>query len=94
MLVISARVWADLSQQQRAWLQQAVDESVIYDRKLWTEAEEKSLEVVKAGGVTVSYPDKKPFQDAVKPMWDKYLNAENKEDQAIGALIRKIQEIR
>jgi len=94
MLVISARVWADLSDQQKEWLQQAVDESVTCDRKLWTEAEEKPLEVVKAGGVAVSYPDKKPFQDAVKPMWDKYLTAESKEDQAIGALIRKIQEIR
>lgn len=94
MLVISARVWADLSERQKAWLQQAVDESVTYDRTLWTEAEEESLEVVKAGGVIVSYPDKKPFQDAVRPMWNKYLNAEDKEDKAIGALIRKIQEIR
>ena len=93
MLVISAMVWADLSEQQKKWLQQAVDESVTYGRKLWTEAEKKSLEIVTAGGVVVSYPDKKPFQDAVKPMWDKFLNAENKEDQAIGALIRKIQEI-
>lgn len=94
MLVISARVWADLSKQQKKWLQQAVDESVTYGRKLWAEAEEKSLEMVRAGGVVVSYPDKKPFQDAVEPMWERYLNAENKEDQAIGALIRKIQEIR
>ena len=94
MLVISARVWSELSEQQKQWLQQAVDESVAFDRKLWAEAEEKSLEVVRAGGVTVSYPDKKPFQDAVKPMWDKYFTAESKEDQAIGALIRKIQEIR
>lgn len=93
MLVISARVWADLSGQQKKWLQQAVDESVTYGRKLWTEAEEISLEIVRTGGVVVSYPNKKPFQDAVKPMWDKFLSAENKEDQAIGALILKIQEI-
>ena len=93
MLVISARVWADLSDRQKKWLQQAVDESVTYDRELWTRAEEKSLEDVRAGGVTVSYPDKKPFKDAVKPMWDKYLKAENAADQAIGELILKIQEI-
>ncbi len=93
MLVISARVWADLNKQEQKWLQQAVDESVSYERKLWIAAEEKSLETVTAGGVVVSYPDKKPFRDAVKPMWDRFLNAENKEDQAIGALIRQIQEI-
>ncbi|MFC1494530.1 TRAP transporter substrate-binding protein [Thermodesulfobacteriota bacterium] len=94
MLVISARVWADLTEQQKQWLQQAVDESVIYDRELWTKAEKKSLEVVKAGGVTVIYPDKKLFQEAVKPMWNKFLNSDNPEDKTIGTLIQQIQEIK
>ena len=94
MLVISSRVWADLTEQQQQWLQQAVDESVTYGRDLWTKAELISLEVVKSAGVVVTYPDKKPFQDAVRPMWDKFLNADKKEDQAIGALIRQIQEIK
>ncbi len=93
MLVISAKVWADLSDQQQQWLQQAVDESVTYGRELWTKAEQKSLEVVKAGGVEVIYPDKKPFQEAVKPMWDRFLNADNEEDRAIGQLIQQIQEV-
>lgn len=93
MLVISAKVWAGLSDRQKAWLEQAVDESVAYGRKLWTEAEEKSMEVVKAGGVIVSYPDKKPFQEAVKPMWEKFLNADNDNDKAIGELILKIREM-
>jgi len=93
MLVISAKVWADLTEQQRQWLQQAVDESVTYDRDLWAKAEKKSLEVVKAAGVVVTYPDKKPFQEAVKPMWNKFLNSDNPEDQAIGTLIQQIQEI-
>lgn len=93
MLVISARVWADLTDKQQQWLQQAVDESVVYGRELWTKAEKKSLEVVKDYGVTVTYPDKKPFQDAVTPMWEKFLNSSNPEDKAIGALIKQIQEI-
>ena len=93
MLVISAKVWADLSAQQKEWLQQAVEESVAYERKLWSEAEEESMKVVEAGGVVVSYPDKRPFQEAVKPMWNKFLNAENPDDRAIGDLILKIQEI-
>ena len=93
MLVISAKVWADLSAQQKEWLQQAVEESVAYERKLWSEAEEESMKVVEAGGVVVSYPDKRPFQEAVKPMWNKFLNADNPDDRAIGDLILKIQEI-
>jgi len=94
MLIISSKVWADLTEQQQQGLQQAVDESVTYGRKLWTQAEEKSLEVVKKAGVQVHYPDKKPFQEAVKPMWNRFLNARNEEDIAIGKLIRRIQEIR
>ena len=94
MLVISAKVWADLSAKQKEWLQQAVEESVAYERKLWSEAEEESMKVVQAGGVVVSYPDKRPFQEAVKPMWNKFLNAENPDDRAIGDLILKIQEIK
>ncbi len=93
MLVISSKVWASLTEQQQQWLQQAVDESVDYGRKLWAQAEEKSLKVVEKAGVEVIHPDKKPFEEAVKPMWDKYLHADNEEDRAIGQLIRQIQEI-
>jgi tripartite ATP-independent transporter DctP family solute receptor len=100
MLVISAKIWAGLNEQQQAWLQQAVDESVTYGRKLWTEAEAKSMEVVEAGGVTITHPDKKPFQDAVQPIWKRFLEADpnsddenEREDAAIGQLINQIQEI-
>lgn len=100
MLVISAKIWADLNEQQQAWLQQAVDESVTYGRKLWTEAEAISLKVVEEGGVTISYPDKKPFQDAVQPIWKRFLEADansddeaERQDAAIGDLINQIIEI-
>lgn len=93
MLVISAKVWATLTAQQQKWLQQAVDESVAYGRKLWATSEQQSLEIVKKGGVEIIHPDKQPFQKAVKPMWNKFLNAEEEEDQAIGKLIQQIQEI-
>lgn len=100
MLVISAKIWADLTEPQQTWLQQAVDESVTYGRKLWTEAEAKSLEVVKAGGVTITHPEKKPFQDAVQPIWKRFLEADpdsdneaKRQDAAIGSLINQIIEI-
>ena len=101
MLVISSKVWASLTKQQQTWLQQAVDESVTYGRKLWTEAEAKSLKVVEDGGVTIIHPDKKPFQDAVQPIWERFLkadpnsdNEDEREDAAIGTLIKQIQEIK
>ena len=100
MLVISAKVWFDLTDQQQQWLQQAVDESVEVGRDLWTKAELMSLNIVKEGGVEVIHPDKKPFQEAVQPIWERFLSADpnsddedEREDAAIGALIRQIQEI-
>lgn len=87
MLVISTRVWNSLTAQEQRILQEAVEESVDFNRKLWIESEAASLEKVRAGGVTIIRPDKKPFQEAVKPMWDKY------KDTELGELIRKIQEV-
>lgn len=94
MLVISTRVWRGLSEEQQATLQKAVDESVTYGRKLWEEAEQASLEKVKAAGVTITHPDKGPFQASVRPIWERYETATHPEDAAIGKLIRDIQEIR
>jgi TRAP-type C4-dicarboxylate transport system substrate-binding protein len=88
MLVISTEVWNHLSPQEQAILQEAVEESVVYNRKAWAEAEVASLNAVKAAGVTVIEPDKTLFQQAVRPMWERYKNTE------LGDLIRQIQEVR
>ncbi|HOK66597.1 MAG TPA: TRAP transporter substrate-binding protein [Anaerohalosphaeraceae bacterium] len=88
MLVISTRVWESLTPEQQRILQEAVDESVVFNRKLWAEAERASLEAVKAAGVTIIEPDKALFQQAVKPMWERYKGTE------LGELIEQIQEIR
>ena len=42
-------------------------------RVLWYEAENAAIEKMKAAGTEIITDiDKKPFQDAVKPVWDKY----------------------
>ncbi|MFH1370192.1 MAG: TRAP transporter substrate-binding protein [Planctomycetota bacterium] len=87
VLVISNRVWNNLTPEFQRILQEAVDESVVYNRKLWKEAEDASLEKVKAAGVKIIYPDKKPFKESVQPMWDEYRNSE------LGGLIDEIQGI-
>jgi tripartite ATP-independent transporter DctP family solute receptor len=94
MLVLSKRVWEDLSEAQQTMLQQAVDDSVEKGHEYWAEAVGKSMSIVREGGVEVIRPDKKPFQDAVRPMWERFQNADNEEDKAIGTLIQQIQEIK
>jgi tripartite ATP-independent transporter DctP family solute receptor len=87
MLVISTRIWNGLTPQEQQILQEAVDESVEFNRKLWIESEKESLERVHAAGVTIIRPDKQPFQEAVRPMWERYNGTE------LGELIQKIQEV-
>ena len=43
------------------------------EREFWNKYETAALEKAKsAGNEIIDVPDKKPFQDAVKPVWDKY----------------------
>lgn len=72
VMLISSYIWNNLNAQQQAWLQQAVDESVKYQRVLWAEATREALEAVKAAGVEVVYPDKTEFQAQVQSMHESY----------------------
>ncbi|HCD52687.1 MAG TPA: TRAP transporter substrate-binding protein DctP [Balneolaceae bacterium] len=72
MLIISTMQWNKLNTQQQEWLQMAADSSARYQRQIWAEAEEKALEVVRAAGVEVIYPDKQPFIDKTAPIYEQY----------------------
>jgi len=87
ILVISTRVWSGLSPEQQRILQESVDESVEYQRKTWAEAEEQDLKTVQAEGVKIIRPDKGPFRESVRPVWDEFKGTE------IGELIQQIQEV-
>lgn len=87
ILLISTHIWYSLTEQERSWLQQAVDDSVAYQRELWRVSTEEALAAVRAAGVEVIYPDKGPFQAAVAGMKASYDGTE------IGELIRAIEEM-
>ncbi|MGB5166340.1 MAG: TRAP transporter substrate-binding protein [Woeseiaceae bacterium] len=76
VLLMSKRVWDELSAEEQGWLMRAVRESVTYQRELWQAETEQSLAAVKAAGVTVTYPDKAPFRAAVEPMKAAYAGTE------------------
>lgn len=87
ILLMSSRIWHDLTPEQQGWLQQAVDDSVVYQRKLWREATEEALAAVQAAGVEVVYPDKSPFQQAVRDMKARYAGTE------VGSLLQRIEAV-
>ncbi len=86
VLVISTVVWNDLTEQEQKWLQEAADESYIYQKKLWKESTLESLEAVKAAGVEVIYPDKQPFIDKVQPLLEEF-----KSEKDVFELIQNIR---
>lgn len=87
VLIMGTHLWDKLSEEERGWLQEAVDNSVKYQRKLWLEAEEEALAEVKKAGVEVIIPDKTLFVEKVKDIYDQYDH-----DSEIGTLIKKIQD--
>lgn len=89
ILLMSTVVWESLTSQEQAWLQEAVDVSVEVQKRLWKEACVEALREVQANGVTVSYPDKAPFRDAVKEMHLSY----KEKDPAIYQLIQEIDKV-
>ncbi len=88
VLIVSKKVWDKLSVQEKKWLQQAADESVPVQRKLWAESEKESLEIVKEAGVTVTYPDKVPFAEKVTDLLESY-----RENDKLYDLITRIRAV-
>jgi tripartite ATP-independent transporter DctP family solute receptor len=73
MLVFSKKAWGSLSKDDQALMMKLAREAQAEERVLWNKYEEAAMVKAKAAGVqVVEIADKKPFQDAVKPVWDKY----------------------
>jgi tripartite ATP-independent transporter DctP family solute receptor len=73
MLVLSKKTWTALSKDDQALMKKFGAEAQQEERVLWAAYEKQAMDKAIAGGVQiVEVADKKPFQDAVKPVWDKY----------------------
>src|SRR5258708_4009338 len=73
VLVFSRIVWDKLSPEDQGLIKKLSREVQLDERKLWKEKEADAMQRMKAAGIEViEVKDKKPFQDAVKPVWDKY----------------------
>ena len=88
MLLMSTKVWNKLDPQVQAWVQQAADESVDFQRKLWQEKTLEALEQAKAEGVTVYEVDTAAFAAKVAPMLEAVENPEVKK------LLKRIAEVK
>src|ERR1700730_9294950 len=73
ILVFSRKTWDTLSKDDQGLLRKLGREAQADERVLWAAYEKQAMDKARASGVQiVETIDKQPFQDAVKPVWDKY----------------------
>lgn len=72
VLLISTKIWNSLTSDEQKWLQEAVDESTVYERKIWKIASQHALEEVQKTGVKVIHPEKKLFEEKIQPLYEEY----------------------
>jgi tripartite ATP-independent transporter DctP family solute receptor len=73
IVVMSKKTWDALSKDDQALIKKYSREAQLEERKLWDKYESDAMAKAKAAGIQViPVADKKPFQNAVKPVWDKY----------------------
>jgi tripartite ATP-independent transporter DctP family solute receptor len=87
ILLIGTKTWSRLTPPVQEWVQQAADDSSVFQRELWRRETTRSLELAKAEGVTIHQVDLAPFVAKVAPM------LEQVEDPAVRSLVVAIQEI-
>jgi tripartite ATP-independent transporter DctP family solute receptor len=87
LLLISSIIWDTLDPQVQQWLQQAANESSEFQRQLWQEQTQKSLETAKAQGATIYEVDQRKFAQKVESMYDAI------EDERIIELVEKIRKV-
>ena len=75
MLVMSKKIFDSMSKDEQAEVKKVAREAQMEERKLWEKYEADAMDKAKKAGIQiiqVSDADKKAFQAAVKPVWDKY----------------------
>ena len=73
MLVFSKLSWGKLSAGDQELIKRFSREAQADARVLWDKKEAEAFDRMKTAGTEIDHiADKKPFRDAVKPVWDKY----------------------
>lgn len=73
VLMVSKVVWDKLSEEDRALIKQAAQDSVQYQKEAWNKFEKDALaKLIQNGVVVTEVKDIKPWKDAVKPVIEKY----------------------
>jgi tripartite ATP-independent transporter DctP family solute receptor len=86
VFVISKASWDKISADDQAIFKAAAKESMTKQYELWDARVAQSRKIVEDAGAQITTPDKQPFIDAMKPVYDKYVNTPELKD-----LVARIQ---
>ena len=87
ILVFSRTSWDKLTPADQALVKKSARDAQFEERRLWKLKEKEAFDKMQAAGIqVVTINDKTPFQNAVKPVWDKY-------GAKYAALIKRIQAV-
>jgi TRAP-type C4-dicarboxylate transport system substrate-binding protein len=86
--MMSTKVWDKLDPKIQNWVAEAASDSSTFQRKLWQEKTQESLEEARQADVTIYEVDTAAFAAKVAPMFDAI------EDEATREVAKQIQEVR
>ncbi|WP_298551493.1 TRAP transporter substrate-binding protein [uncultured Algibacter sp.] len=73
VLLIGTKYWDKLTEEEKQWVQEAMDESVQAQKRFWNESVEESMATAKAAGVEVIIPEKSLFQEQSKSVLEAFM---------------------
>lgn len=89
VLIMSRKAWDSLTPEDQKIFREAAQESSRFMREQWMAWEERSREQAKkAGNVIISDFDKKPFEEAMKPLYVRTLS-----DSKLLGLVERIRQV-
>jgi tripartite ATP-independent transporter DctP family solute receptor len=88
VLVLSKKTWDGLAKNEQELMKTFAREAQLDERKLWQQYEQQAIEKARMAGIEIiDVSDKKPFQAAVKPVWDKY-------GPRFAEMVKRIQDVK
>ncbi len=72
VLVMSRKIWDELTNEQRGWIEQAAEEANAFQRKAWRESEIANEKIARESGVEFITVDRAQFMELSKPIYDAF----------------------
>lgn len=70
--VVAKTFYDSLSEEHKAIVDECTREMIELERELYVASEEESLELLKAEGINITTPDRKPFEEASEKVYDQW----------------------